>query len=131
MASRYKVLPLPFPFTQEKDFWEECVREEDSMQPVFNRDGYYLDRYMRQPWLEIDGKAWLYGNRQGFEYDLAVSKGNNWLEQHVIDAIRVLIVNKLASQKLKKIYWIELDKRRVRKTYRHTCKAMIRFRRIN
>ena len=57
---KLKVFPLTFPFNNEKEFWEDCVKEKDRIEPIFNRNGYYLDRENDLAWIEINGEAWKY-----------------------------------------------------------------------
>ena len=69
MKRRYKMLPLSFPFTHEREFWADCVGDE--IAPRFNRNGRYMDRKKKQAWIEVDGRAWLYKGVETFLHDLA------------------------------------------------------------
>lgn len=116
----FKMLPLEFPFTKPRSFWYDCVGHQQR-EPVFHRNGYFLNRYTGETWLEIDGEAWEYENRLAFEYALAVSEGNNWLEAHVMSAIKTLMDNRLADNFLKVAYWVQNDRTATRQTYREAA----------
>ena len=66
-------------------------------------------------WLEINGEAWIYGNKENFQFELDHSKGNNRISDEVFQAIGVLIKNKIADKRLWKIYCIEYEIRELRK----------------
>jgi hypothetical protein len=104
---RFKVLPLRSPFNREKDFWEECVREEDRIAPVFNRDGYYWDRLRGLTWLEIGGEAWWYMSPTQFRFDLQHSDGNNRIHDRAFRAIKVLMEEGLADRRLREVFSVE------------------------
>lgn len=112
--SRLKVLPLSFPFTVERDYWEPCLTNKDQIPPVYNRNGYYLDRQTKQVWLEIDGKAWKYGDVTSFEQELELSEGNNWLDPRLLHALGVLVSFRMATPKQAHIYGVEMQRKTLR-----------------
>lgn len=117
MKRRYKVMSLTFPFSHEKEFWEECVKEQDKIIPVFNRNGYFFDRLTKIAWLEINGEAWKYGNWESFKFDLDINQGNNRIHPTVYVAIKTLMSQGLASKKQREIHYIEWMMRQLRSTY--------------
>ena len=88
MKRRYKMLPLSFPFTHELTFWANCVGDETT--PRFGRNGKYLDRKTKEVWIEVNGKAWLYGGVETFLHDLAHT-GVRRLEDHGYKALSTLV----------------------------------------
>lgn len=114
LSNHYKMLPLDFPFDLSRRMWGDCVEERYKTEPVFNRNGYYLDRYFGVTWLEINGEAWLYGSREDFQYRLDHSDGNNRIHDDLYKAIGVVIKNRLSDKKLKKLYDIETQMRMLR-----------------
>jgi hypothetical protein len=120
---RFKILPLSFPFTQERDLWIECVQVKNKIAPHFYRDGYYFDRQTKRAWLEIDGEAWLYGsgNPDGFKRELYMQDGNNAVEDRVYNAIGLLISSRIikysTSKEIYELYYLESAKRQCRSVY--------------
>jgi hypothetical protein len=125
---KIKVLPLSFPFNYRKEIWEDCVKEENRITPVFNRNGYYLDRISGKTWLEIDGEAWLYKTREGFEYSLKISEGNNRIHPDCMKAIKVLISHKIAPKSLREKYRIECDRISIGQVYKESSLAALQMR---
>ena len=115
---RFKVLPLTFPFDAPKEWWKDCVETKDKIEPRFNRDGLYFDRQTRESWLEIDGEAWLYGAPEYFLHELAMSDGNNRMEECVFQALKTLRNHRVFSwrsePRLEKLLQQETDKRQLR-----------------
>jgi hypothetical protein len=88
MKRRYKVLPLDFPFTCDRGFWDnDCVGEQ--ITPRFNRDGRYWDRKTKEEWVEIDGEAWLLDGEM-FMFDLDRSENERRLTECVYQALNTL-----------------------------------------
>lgn len=57
---KIKVLQCP-PFAklyQSKTIGCGIMDHYESITPIFNRDGFYLDRETKKCWIEYDGKAW-------------------------------------------------------------------------
>ena len=90
MKRRYKMLPLSFPYTHERAFWSDCVDYE--ITPQFNRNGWYMDRKMKEVWFEIDGRAWRSKGIETFLHELAHT-GVRRLEDHVYKALQALLFN--------------------------------------
>lgn len=125
---KIKVLPLTFPFSCEKGYWDNCVEEKNRITPVFNRNGYYLDRMTKKTWLEINGEAWIYSDKEYFDYNLAVSEGNNWMEDRCYNALQIVLENGLGNTKLREIFTTACDRRRLKEIGRTSGKAGIGFR---
>lgn len=114
----YKVLPLSFPFTSELcDYGQDCLKEEDLIEPIFKRDGLYLNRITGLTWLEKSGKAWKYIDKGYFLYQLRVNQGNNRIHPEAFKAIKVLMKHKLVDRKLYEIYSTECFLRSSRESY--------------
>ena len=107
MKRRYKVLSLESPFDSSKEWWEGCVKEENRINPIFNRNGYYFDREKQIAWLEINGEAWLYDTKKDFQFALDHNEGNNRIHNDVFQAIGVIMSYHLADRKLINLYLIE------------------------
>ena len=88
MKRRYKMLPLSFPFTEEREFWSDCVGYE--IVPRFDRNGWYMDRKLKFVWIEVDGRAWRYKGIETFLHALAHT-GVHRLENHVYKALSTLV----------------------------------------
>ena len=88
MKRRYKILPLGFPFTHEREFWADCVGYE--IEPRFNRDGWYMDRKLKFVWIEVDGRAWRYKGIETFLHELAHT-GVRRLEDHTYKALHTCL----------------------------------------
>lgn len=92
--ARCKKLSLPTVFERRnhplyaKD-WQACVGLPT--EPLFHKDGYYLDRFSGTTWVEFDDRAFLYRDRATFEYELTISQGNNRIEDRVYKALMTLI----------------------------------------
>src|SRR4051812_7547141 len=102
-----KILPLSFPFTCDKAFWGNCVKEYNRIAPVFNRDGYYFDRSKNLCWIEVGGEAWKYSDRKNFEFLLNHSVGNNRIHPELYEAIGVVLSYGVNPRDLLKIYLTE------------------------
>lgn len=98
---KLKVLPLAYwmEWSSEKQILE-CHTKK--IKPILNRYGWY--KYYKACWFECKLGAFKFiDERHDFEYNLFYNKGNNRvLRQEVMDAIDVLIKNKLFSRKLLK-----------------------------
>jgi len=94
MKRRYKMLALSFPFTHEREFWADCVGDE--IAPRFNRNGRYMDRKLKEVWIEVDGRAWRREGVETFLHDLAHT-GVRRLEDHVYQALHMLIFERPLS----------------------------------
>lgn len=127
MNRRYKMLPLDFPFNEHPKFWWTCLINNEKIEPVFNRNGYFLDRKTGRTWLEIDGQAWIYRDRIDFEYRLRTSRGNNRITEDIFVALALLIKVRLASPKQKQLYKTEEDIRLLRLTYLSARLAAYKF----
>jgi hypothetical protein len=88
MKRRYKMLPLSFPYTHEREFWSDCVGDE--IVPQFNRDGWYMDRKLKEVWIEVDGRAWQSKGIETFLYELAHT-GVRRLDDHTYKALHTLV----------------------------------------
>lgn len=104
---RYKVMPMPYHFEYDRRTWHDLISEENRIEPVFNRNGFYLDRQTRLTWVEVNGEAWLYLSFDAFRFDLLHNDGNNRMNNHIFEAIKTLIDARLADKRLKELYKIE------------------------
>ena len=117
MRNRYKVLPQ-----QVGTYWHdepvfrmfaksEVVHDLVRIAPVFNRDGYYYDRYTKEAFFEFKGEAYRMKKYPGYDYfleDIAFAEAKNKrLDKNVADAIAVLIAAGFASAKQTKLYELE------------------------
>jgi hypothetical protein len=118
--SKYKKLSLTFPFNHDIDFWFDCVG--GPIEPVFNKDGYYLeiiDKKTSRTWIEKNGEAYLYDTRAYFEYQVLTNEGNNLLDKDIMDALKLLIERRLASKEQRELYYFQDSREACRKTYRN------------
>jgi hypothetical protein len=75
--NRYKVLSVPS-YVRSSRVCNEAMSNMDFVKcsPVFNRDGWYYDRFDKKSWVEHDGVAW--------------KKENGDLESSFMHALRML-----------------------------------------
>ena len=112
MKRRYKVLLLPRYFCCSRQHWEHLIRDDNKIDPIFNRPGWYLDRQTRISWIEIDGKAYKHLSKEAFLYDLMVDPDyNNMMDVEIYNALEVMIRYRLATKNQKARFDIERDKR--------------------
>lgn len=126
---RYKVLPLMTPFTYERSLWKSCVEDKSKIEPIFNRDGMYMDRKLRKYWIEVNGEAWLYNDFEWWQFELNVL-GTPYLHPDTIKALTTLKKDRLLTKKQAlMLYWDEC-KRQIRQTGRtakkHVASSMRR-----
>lgn len=93
------------------EYWQSrpelfCGDDLKSIEPVFNRNGYYFDTRTKQCWFEVDGDAFDMGSPGQFIFELKV-QNHRPLTSKERNAISVLISNKLASKKLKEILYMD------------------------
>ncbi len=115
MKRRYKVLPLPDVFLGGNEIREKmranCLHGSHIVPVVFNRPGFYLDRATGETWVEFDGQAWSYLNAAAFQYDLEQADGEKWMDEHVYQALGVVLDAGLGDGKLRKLHQVESDRR--------------------
>jgi hypothetical protein len=111
------MLALDSPFIYEKDYWAECVKESDRITPIFNKDGYFYDRYDKKAWIEVNGEAWRYGDKDGFLFKLAINDGNNLLSNDIMKAIKLLMREGMASKKQIELHYNQRCRKAIRATY--------------
>lgn len=130
MKRRYKMLPLSFPFTHERESWSDCVGDE--IAPRFNRNGWYMDRKLKEVWIEVDGRAWRHKGIETFLHELAHT-GVRRLEDHTYDTLHTLIFTqalRLSDAKHRELYhkWsVENHLRTVARTRRDARLTMHKF----
>ena len=123
---KLKVLPLEFPYNQDKDWWEECLNDSDLVEPVFNRDGLYFDREANKCWIEIKGQAWKYPPSQ-FKYDLEC-KNHILLTDSDRKALEQLIRNNIIKdRKILEMFYLDGHRRECRDVYRCTQARTMRY----
>lgn len=93
-----KKLPLPRIFALRNhplhgNDWLDVVGAR--VEPLFHKEGYYLRRHSGLTWVEFDDMAFLYRDRAAFGYELAISEGNNRLEDHIYKALGLLICERV------------------------------------
>lgn len=126
---KIKKLPLEFPFDRPKTgwiSWGDCVKEEDRITPIFNKNGYYLDRETNITWLEINGEAWKYQTREAFEYRLRTSEFEE-LYDDVYKALQTLSKSSLLTKKQRQILYFQQNIRTSRQVSISAKKAGLGF----
>lgn len=133
MKRRYKVLPLPTwagvrlsPLFDRS--WQLCLEHCEVITPVFNRNGFYLDRKTGRAWIEREGKAWVYQDRKNFQFQLDNNPGNNRLENRVYEAIGVLVNEGIAGERLGNLYTVENFARYLQRTRYFGLRSLRRIR---
>ena len=131
MRSRYKVLPLPSLFSYPEDMWgcerKDFLQEKKRIPAVFHRDGLYLERKTGLTWIEFQGEAYLYGDKEWFEYNLDHSVGNNRLHPIAYEAIQTILSFRLGDKRLWKLYLVENQMRALRSIHVNTTLSMRRW----
>ncbi len=113
---RYKVLPLP---NYGKQWRKNYLEKSEKITPVFNRNGFYLDRETKLTWVEIDGEAWIYLQENHFLYSISHNKSNNRMHPDAFDAMKVIVDlgyvdKKMLNTKAYQLYGIECQLRTLR-----------------
>lgn len=128
--SRFKRLNVPDRFLSIVSFMKENNipelsrlvefrrKEFTEIAPVFNKNGYYLDRKEQKTWVEIDGFAWLYSTTENFYLYLEVNCGRNRLSNDKFLMLAGLISSGIINHKrhkdLYRMYLIQDEKRQLR-----------------
>lgn len=132
MNRRYKVLPLPNWAKVRSPIFERtflsCIETCSSIEPVFNRDGFYFDRQTGQTWIERLGRAWIYRDRCNFQWELDHNIGNNRIEIRIYDAIKILVDEGMAGNELAHLYEIETYFRYIRSCQINGMRLRLRIR---
>ena len=89
--SRYKVIPLPF-YCSNPEFFDEYFPDAwESINPIFNRDGMYLDRKSNMCWVESRYGCWKAPTGSIFEDELNyISSDEGILPKRIVEAINTL-----------------------------------------
>jgi hypothetical protein len=125
--SRYIVLELPF-WAKYKSGLLECTKGE--VQPIFNRNGLYLDRKSKTAWVEYKGKAYDYTHQyDGERYSLNLLN-HKPLTNKETQYINFLIRSRVATKDLKKLYYTDRDWKEIRETGRSARKVMLEIRKV-
>lgn len=83
----------------------EVLSKLKSIQPVFNRDGYYMVKATKYCWFEYDGKAWETGDSEMFIYKLdLLNIEEKYLNEKIVKSILTLKENGIPlNKKIKNI----------------------------
>lgn len=110
-----KVLPLNYPFTCEKEWWEDCLLDKDKISPIFSRNGFYYCRKNKVAWLEIDSEAWLYSAKT-FLHELKI-KSHTCLSERAQEAIEILMRERICPKTLIELYYLDKHVKELKETY--------------
>lgn len=131
MRNRLKVLPLPFIFTKDVKYWQNCVDEQSGKKeipPRLNRNGWYYDRTAREAWIEVDGRAWLDRRVDDFLYCLEQARHDPLSDAEVL-AIKTLMSKRGRCPKaLKDLLRVDHDWRALDRIYKDSYKSKKRWR---
>lgn len=101
-----------------KHYRLQLKKEYIQIEPVFNKNGYYLDRKTNKTWVEINGTAWIYSNSQFFKDQLEIYCGSNRLSNDKFSMLSGLIFSKIIDYQkhkdLYRMYLIQHTKRELR-----------------
>jgi hypothetical protein len=128
--SRYKILPLPTEFQDDfaELFYTDPWDRPNKIDPVFNRDGMYLDRKKNICWVETKHGCWIRGDSETFQDELEYqSSDEGILHPDVIEAFKVLESHNLLTRELRKKWWAHKHAVQLRETYRNATKWRINF----
>lgn len=101
-----KYLPLPSYFTKYGS--EHTTHGLITIKPIFHRNGYYLNRETNLTWIEKDGIAYKYRDRDAFELSLAINPSNNYLPAEVLTSLGILSSYGMLTNKQRVLYGNEL-----------------------
>jgi hypothetical protein len=121
LMSRYKVLPLPIDFQDDfaELYYSDPWDRPNKIDPIFNRDGMYLDRKKNICWVETKHGCWIVGDSGDFDQELLYrANDENILHPDVIKAFKVLESHNLLTMDLKRKWWRSRDAEQLRDTYR-------------
>ncbi len=110
--------------------WDKHNVKYEEVRPVFNRDGYYYDRYVDVFWLESKGRAWIVDSPQRFFNELRRlnHKPLSEAERH---AIQVLLHGGLAPQLLRDLYETDQSYRKSRRLWSQARLMLERTRKVS
>lgn len=102
LQRRYKMLPLDLYFLY--DHYREEMNESDRIDPVFHRNGKFLDRQTKTTWVEVNGEAWLYSDYEFFLYELNHDESDDTIPveewRNILQSVWVLRRNKLLNKQV-------------------------------
>lgn len=113
--NKVKVMDLDTMFYSGEKTQKEYVEFFEEIVPVFNRDGFYYDRFLKLSWYEFNGQAWI-NSGAGFPYQLERT-GNNRMHPKVFDGLSGLRNWNILTKKQIKDLEIEQEEREYRKRY--------------
>lgn len=115
MKRRYKVLPLPDALLGGSDYLnkirEQCLQGRPDVPAVFHRPGYYFDRMTGKTWVEFGRRAVEYGSLDAFEYDLEQAPNEPWMDEHIYQALSVILKARLGCARQAYRFKMESDRR--------------------
>jgi hypothetical protein len=95
MKRQYKRLSLKEHFCLGHFYYVEELLDEGSIKPctpIFNKNGWFYDRFEDVSWIEFDGKAYVDENSDRFKRKVYSFK---LLRKCELDSIKVLVDNKI------------------------------------
>lgn len=108
---RVKILDLPDCYKAKRKYWQSCIENKEEIIPVFNRNGYYWDRFSKIGWIEIDGQAWINEEKPRidhtyflFEFELIDTP---YLREKEESALRAIEDSCIITKKQKRILYIQ------------------------
>lgn len=128
--SRYKVLPLPLEFQDDfaETFYTDPWDRPNKIDPVFNRDGLYLDRENNICWVETKHGCWITGGPEKFKDELEYKASEEYiLHPDVIKAFKILESHNLLTRELGKKWLRHRHATDLRHTYREVSKRRLRI----
>ncbi len=124
-----KVLPLDkiLRISRVKD---KCIRDMDTynvkIDPVYNRDGKYYNRFKKIAWLEVDGRAWIISSTH-FLYELRLFD-HRPLTDTVTNSIKTIFKAGLNNKQLRSLLYMDNDWKDIRASGRSARLHLLRFR---
>ena len=119
--ARYSVLPPPKWLTWSDPLDQKMLKRTleslKEIPPVFDRPGWYFDRYTKMAWYEAHGRAWQCRRGDDFLYNLALER-HRPLRPLERQAIETLVHAGLADRKLCDLLYLDqqwFDLRRIQR----------------
>lgn len=122
--SKYKKLSLWFTDLENEICYGDLGQE---ISPIFYSPGFYLDRLNDTTWIELDDRAFIYGDTEGFKFKLLIAENERYLSKDCMSAILTLKREKLCPESLWNKYLIQKDRQEIKEAGRSIKRLVYRF----
>lgn len=130
--NQFKVLSLPYWVSNQHLFKhsdiDDVFRNEREIHPIFYRNGYYFDRLNNMTWIEYEGWAKTYKNKESFMYELTLNyEAGPQIEDYLFNVMKKLRKTKYFKKTLRDDFHYEKARRKIREAGRSSRKSFLAF----